>query len=441
MRRTNLLVRVILILAVVFSLILSFLIWTNNQRYERRTDTEAGTTTDSITSANQQNLSQVYLPTAVVNVDNKKNQTLVYNHKENLALEVRQVVQKWTFHSFRRSAVSYHELMNQSGTVQMIYADQMSLKLFGSVVKQERLKDVVNDIAFTRIIFSTSNNLAHVYFLDDISQKVWQSRISETRIATIRHLVTKADMNLAVSQEQLGERPQVFFKNEVTLRPYSYLINRRNENTYISALMSNDKNTNVESRESGGQTTYYGGSYHNQLTVDHRSDQLTFSNNSQTDVPNNLKSLLENSFTALTDIGNPLTDIRYYSVDQTNNMVAFRSFVEGFPIFQQSDFGSVKVKFSNTGSQTAFSSRILQVPVPAKANQVTLPATETVMNKLVAANYSRKSIQNLVIGYRWVTDTTDADIVDLMPTYYVKINNRWRDYQDWLQDQTGTEAQ
>ncbi|HJE14829.1 MAG TPA: two-component system activity regulator YycH, partial [Lapidilactobacillus dextrinicus] len=58
------------------------------------------------------------------------------------------------------------------------------------------------------------------------------------------------------------------------------------------------------------------------------------------------------------------------------------------------------------------------------------------INQLINVGYTEKQIKDFAIGYRWVPDTDETDIVDLKPTYYVKINNRWRDYQDWLADKT-----
>ncbi|WP_461218603.1 YycH family regulatory protein [Lapidilactobacillus salsurivasis] len=439
MRKTNLFVRFVLIVAILISLVLSYLIWTNNQRYERKSDTESTVTTALIT--NQQALSQVFLPTEVVKVDQKGNQQLVYNHKENLVLEIRKLMANWSYRSSHRSTKRYADLMSLNGSVQLIYSDQLSTQLFGEVAKQDSLKSATTDHAFDRIVFNLTGDLDHVYFLDDRTQSVWESRVSKADASPVATLINKCDFKATVTQETLSGQPRLFFKNSVKLQPYSYLINRRNETTYISALMSSDNNANVESRESGGQTVYYGGgSYHNQLIVDHRSDQLEFVDNSRTTIPESLNRLQESGFTMLNSIGNPLTDIRYYDVDNTKKTIAFRSFVEGFPIFQQSDFGAVKITFSRSGSHIKFSSRVLQVPVPAASQQITLPATATILQKLIAAGYRKGEIQDLVVGYQWVTDQEEADIVDLTPTYYAKINDRWQTYQTWIDDKTQTEA-
>lgn len=436
MRRNNLFVRLLLIIAVVISLVLSFLIWTNNQRYERKTDTETTTKREETTSE-QGNLEQVYLPTQIINVTKNKQHHLIYDHQVSLTAELRDVMKGWHFGLARNSHQNYADLINSPQTLQLGYHDFISLKLFGKVESQSVLQKATRDRKFTRIIFSTDSKLKAVYFVNDTTKQIWQSKVSNAKSSQIAKLIKAADFSTIIRQKHLNGKLRTFYDESVSLTPYSYLINRRNENTYISALLSDSSNSAVDTRESGGKTIYYGGSYRNrQLTVDHRRDQLKFVDNTTTDLPESLKALLEKGFTAINDVDNSLTDVRYFGSDETDHTVSYRSYVEGFPIFQQSDFGAFEVNFNDTGSTINFSSRTLQVPVPSKSDKVVLPATLDMINQLINVGYTEKQIKDFAIGYRWVPDTDETDIVDLKPTYYVKINNRWRDYQDWLADKT-----
>lgn len=436
MRRNNLFVRLLLIIAVVISLVLSFLIWTNNQRYERKTDTETTTKREETTSE-QGNFEQVYLPTQIINVTKNKQHHLIYDHQVSLAAELRDVMKEWHFGLARNSHQNYADLINSPQTLQLGYHDFISLKLFGKVESQTVLQKATRDRKFTRIIFSTDAKLKTVYFINDTTKQIWQSKVSNAKSSQIAKLIKAADFSTTIRQKYLNGKLRTFYDESVSLTPYSYLINRRNENTYISALLSDSSNSAVDTRESGGKTIYYGGSYRNrQLTVDHRRDQLKFVNNTTTDLPESLKALLEKGFTAINDVDNPLTDVRYFGSDENDHTVSYRSYVEGFPIFQQSDFGAFEVNFNHTGSTINFSSRTLQVPVPSKSDEVVLPATLDMINQLINVGYTEKQIKDFAIGYRWVPDTDETDIVDLKPTYYVKINNHWRDYQDWLADKT-----
>lgn len=436
MRRNNLLVRLSLIVAVVISLVLSFLIWTNNQRYERKTDTET-TTKREETTTEQGNLEQVYLPTELIAVNANKDHQLIYDHQVSLSSEMRSIMKKWQFKLVRVSYTDYADLVNEPSSVQLGYHDFISLKLFGKVISQKALQDVARDRKFNRIIFSTKADAKTVYLLNDKTKQVWQGTVDNIKPTQVKKLIKAADFSTSIHQQNVNGKLRIFYDQPISLKPYSYLINRRNENTYISSLLSDSTNSSVDTRESGSKTIYYGGNYRDQqLTVDHRSDQLTFVDNTLTAIPNSLQSLLEKSFTAINGVDNPLTDVRYYSADEKKHAVSYRSYVEGFPIFQQSDFGAFEYGVSDTGTTINFSSRILQVPVPTKSAAVELPITTTMVDQLINAGYAENKIQDIAVGYRWVPDLSENDIVDLKPTYYIKINDRWRDYQDWLADKT-----
>ena len=116
MRRNNLFVRLLLIIAVVISLVLSFLIWTNNQRYERKTDTETTTKREETTSE-QGNFEQVYLPTQIINVTKNKQHHLIYDHQVSLAAELRDVMKEWHFGLARNSHQNYADLINSPQTL------------------------------------------------------------------------------------------------------------------------------------------------------------------------------------------------------------------------------------------------------------------------------------------------------------------------------------
>lgn len=439
MRRTSLLVRISLIIVILLSLVLSFLIWTNNQRYEKKTDTQTATKRDVTNSNNtQQNLEQVYLPVEVLTVDSQKQPRIVYNHKESLTSEIREAMQKWHIRTARVSPAKYSELTTRMNTVQLVYHDQISLQLFGKLIGQTALKGAVRDHTFNRVIFSTEGNINKVFFVNDQTNNIWQSQVTHANVSQILSLLRTADFSAKVSLQNMQGQLRTFYPEGLSLRPYSYLITRRNENTYISALLSDSANSSVDTHESGHETTYSAGNYNDyQLTVDHSTDQLKYLDNTETDIPATLQLLLEQSLKAIISIDNPLTDVRFFSTETGNDMVSFRSYVEGFPIFQQSDFGAFKVTYTNSGSRVDFSSRILQVPVPATNGRVKLPATTTILSQLHEAGYAQTEIQDIAVGYRWIPDKESTDIIDLNPTYYVQIGNKWRDYHDWLTDKSG----
>ncbi|KLD60109.1 hypothetical protein WP50_12925 [Lactiplantibacillus plantarum] len=78
-----------------------------------------------------------------------------------------------------------------------------------------------------------------------------------------------------------------------------------------------------------------------------------------------LTNQLKKSFNLLTSLGVPMDNIRYYGFDATSNSVIYRSYVEGFPIFNQTENGDVRIQLTSNGlDRYYFSLYSLQVPVP-----------------------------------------------------------------------------
>ena len=142
--------------------------------------------------------------------------------------------------------------------------------------------------------------------------------------------------------------------------------------------------------------------------------------------PSTLTKSFEASFDALLKTGNALSGMRFYSYDKATNSTAYRTYVEGFPVFYQTNFGSVKVQFLPTGQKIDFSNYSLQVPVPAEDKQVTLPSTESVLNQMTSNGFLLENVENVQVGYEWTKETSNEQVIDLNPTYFVQYKGVWR---------------
>jgi len=117
--------------------------------------------------------------------------------------------------------------------------------------------------------------------------------------------------------------------------------------------------------------------------------------------------------------------------------VIYRSYVEGFPIFNQTENGDVRIQMTSNGlDRYYFSLDSLQVPVPTTGKQtsVTLPSSTTVLKQLVAAGYKDNKIGSIELGYQWSQNKSSKLVIDLTPTYYVYYNGAWRTYTSMLNE-------
>src|SRR5699024_3068166 len=126
-----------------------------------------------------------------------------------------------------------------------------------------------------------------------------------------------------------------------------------------------------------------------------------------------------------------ISNLRLYNANWKNRDLTFREYVEGFPIFKKSQFGSIQIKFSRQGSTEHFVNTVLEVPVPSNQAATKLKSTNDIFKGLQDVGFSLNDIEGLEVGYQWETEADNEKVVDLKPTYYVKIDGHWKAYEDW----------
>lgn len=431
MKPTNWLVKLALVLAIIGSVALSVLIWTNNQRYERRVNSENTTTASAV---NHQSFSTTYLPTQIVVTNAKSDQKLVYNHQDNLMARFREQLIMWRFSKLtlqNYQKMNYQKALLLPNSVQLIYTGAMSLNIFGRVINQKKLQQRTPDVRFNRLVLATTTrNRMYAYFLNDQTHQVYRARVTRYSSRTFANLMKAYDSEYPVTLASWNNHEIVYFNQKITLPYYSYLITKRSAASYLPTLF-NSTSENVESRESEGQTIYYYGIYR-RLAFDHTKDQVSYDNYQQTFIPSSEAAIFQRSYTTLTQIGNSLGDIRYFDYDASQHNVTFRHFAESFPIFKTGVNGALQVRFSTNGETVEFSNQVLQVPLPANGKSATLPSTETVLSRLLAAGLSKAKLDTITVGYDWQTDSQHRTVINLVPTYFVKYNGSWTTYQQLL---------
>ncbi|MCD2255615.1 YycH family regulatory protein [Agrilactobacillus fermenti] len=428
---SDVLLKVTLFVTIAVSILFSFLIWTNNARYERNTDPKLSNSQSTMRS--NKALADIYLPTRIL-ARKEQQGYMVYNRTANPVLSFQKELSSWRIQHISQAKTynddDYLKLINGKNRIQLTYPDSITWRLLREVYgfKGETSKQ---DFKLSRIIFMTKNT-KKVYLADDSSKRVYAVSLVNNGIKKLDQLLTHADLRLPVDEQLFNNKITLFYTHSVNMMPYSYLISKENINNYISTLLSNDDDGSIEARENGPVTTYYRGLY-KKLSTDASTDQIQYEDYTDIAAIGSTTRLLESGFDRLSNVGNNLANARYFSLDTKTQTITYRSYVEGFPIFQQSDFGVASVQINQNGEILRFSSRSLQVPVPADEKQVKVPATKDVLAQLTAAGQDISTIKDIRLGYRWVQKTSDQQVIDLTPTYYVHVDGTWKDYHDLLQ--------
>lgn len=420
-----------LILAIGISLLLSWKIWTNNSHYERQTDSQ--TTQKTPTRNADHQLADTFLPTQVLWRQSDQSE-LLYNSKENIVTQLKKTLKKTQIAAFKKVKLNetrYGQQLKTDKTVTLLYPDDVTYGILKEVFSYQGKNrgGIKNNATFNRIQITLGSKTADLWLLNDRTKVGYQAELTGFSKQKIKELVNASDVHLKVEEQFLNHKPLMYVAANQQLAPYSYLVNQQPENYYISSLLNQQNTDSINTKEQGDSAIYTDGTdseQYKRLTIDHKTGEISFIKYEDVAVPKTTTKQFETSFDALLKTGNSLAGMRYYSHDEKTDTTTFRTYVEGFPVFYQTNFGSVKVQLLPTGQRVDFSNYSLQVPVPAEDHQVTLDSTESVLNQLTQNGFLLEDVDNIQVGYEWTKESDNDQVIDLNPTYFIQYQGTWR---------------
>ncbi|MCH4009133.1 YycH family regulatory protein [Companilactobacillus sp.] len=429
MKFSRLIVQILLVVAVVTSFVLSFFIWTNTARYQRGRNIDVST---SDVDKNKTPIDQIISPTQVIWQDGK-DQRLIYNNKDNISFNMQSVIKDWkvgTFHrEFTKDGAKYQHMIQQKNMIQLVYPTNISIRTLGYLMNNNQLQKA-QDHAFNRIIFSTNNkDDDQVYLANDNDYSVYEAKVSGASAEPIIKLAKKANIDLKVKLNLMKHGVVTFYSEPITLKRYSYVMSTKADSEYTTNLF--DANTDDINNSTDGNVTTYSVGESKRLVSDRDKNELTFSDYTDTSVPKDYLTFFQRGYKKATNIQNSVSNLRLYDANWKNKTLVYREYVEGFPIFKKSEFGSIKIVFSRNGSSEQFLNKVLEVPVPSDLRSVSLKPTTEIVKELNNVGYSPNDIQKLEVGYQWTNEDDNSNVIDLEPTYYIKMDNHWRSFEDW----------
>ncbi|MBL3530801.1 YycH family regulatory protein [Companilactobacillus zhachilii] len=432
MKFSRLIVQLFLVVAVITSIVLSFFIWTNTARYQRGRNIDV---TSAESNKNEIPMNQVISPTSVIWHD-ETDQHLIYNSNENISLSIQKVMQDWKISEpkqvSKKNGAYYQKIIQEKNTLQMIYPTGITINTFGYLLNNDSLKNDKNN-QFNRILVNLKDKKdPHIYLANDNNYAVYKAKLKNASSVPIMKLVKKANINLKVRLDIMKHGVFTSYVDPIKLKSYSYVISGKKDGEYTTALFDSNTNGLVTSEDNGVYT--YNSGESKRLISDHNTDELTFEDYTDTSVPKNQLAFLQRGYQKVTNLQNSISNLRLYSANWDDKDLVFREYVEGFPIFKKSQFGSIRIKFSRKGSSEHFLNKVLEVPVPSNSAATTLKSTNAIFKGLQRAGYSPNDVQNIEIGYQWEAEADNEKVVDLKPTYYVKIDGHWKAYDEWTNE-------
>lgn len=440
----------LLIIAVLISLIFTVLIWVTPGYFQRLINinsttksTSTTTTVNEDSTAEKKNLANIYIPTSITATVKKENYQLMSNRIDVVNSMVT-VLEGAKFTDIKApkevSRKEYLKLLQTNNAYQLNYGSAVSFEILKNYVKTQ--PENSSSYSFDRIVLSFDGKT--VYFLDDADLKVYTAKLTGVDLTKLKSLINGKNIKkMAISYHYQGDNLLTYYDTSLTIPRYSYLYNKENAGMYVTRLLGAEKSgsSSLTTREHGNSTVYADNSGQ-KLSVNNKTGVITYTDYLTDDTKQQnwtLSDYLSNSFTQLEQLGVSLNDVRYSEYDQQEKNVIYRSYIDGFPVISARDFGTYQIQNRVRSKKIVFSQCSLQVPVPAAGKAVTLKATKEVLAELSATNkIDVDKIEDIEIGYEVTQNGTASLVTDLTPTYFVKYNNSWINYEDLLTGETGS---
>lgn len=419
----NKIVRFLLVCMIALSIFLSWLIWTQSSR-------SSIDEIDSSISANIQEIDEkeVFIPVKVF--QHTKKSDVLYTNRESIMGNLVQELIKLDFTTIKKLTLTdkegYLEYLNKENTVELVFSNQLSLTYFLKIYGFD-IENKEKDGTFNRILVDVNTN--KLFFLNDDTFEVTALHFSGSLVG-FNELMNDSDNNY-MSVELIDKLPKTLlygYKEPVHLQKYSYILETQSYTVFSDIFFSATQDIISQNTESKNLKliTLDGQS----LTVANKTGVVTFEDtslNSNIVVDQERPTIFEQTFAYMKKIGKTIGRVRYF--DQTASTVTYKQFVEGYPIFGEYGRGEISITNLENKKSIVLNQNTIQVPIPSN-EEIVLPKTFDVLEKLKGAGIDKNKIQNLQIGYTWTMTNEGKNIVALQPEWYVKVGNKWRTVEE-----------
>lgn len=436
MKTKDTMLRLALIALVAVSLVFTWIIWFNPAHLEHRTTSNVSVKTPKRTATKKEKTA-VFLPVAVYQQKDDQKKLLVNSTTDmptrlHTALKTAQI--KRVLGSKVLSSADYQARITQDDTVQMVYADKMSWRLWNQLYLHNPAQVTGSEFAFDRIAIDMRH--ATLSFMNDTARTVRKVSFAKTpNYGQIARALTKADAHFTVVETRLHDRYVAMYPEGLAVQPFAYLIDEQGANHFVAALLGDQSTSTVDAKQVGEQTIYTVNNNNQRLITNKNDSQMRYNNFATSGPKKSRQGVLTDAYTQMTLLApTNLDGVRFTRYDTATHTVTFRTYVDGLALFNQTMSGAVAVTRTDGSLELSFSGANLSVPVPTRETAVKLPSTTTVLANIRDRGFTNAQIEDVQPGYRWKKDSDSLLVIDLEPTYYVCIDGNYYDYADIMAD-------
>ena len=410
-----------LTIAVIISFVLSIVLWIN-PAYEHVKRSHNGAARSNLIS---RPLSYTYAPTQAIQTSKNHNQGILTSSSVNIISEIVDHLRYERVTHLKRishgSVDRYLRYVNRPRSLALNYQDDITTPILNSVVKGGLSR--LPNRRFDRLVIPL-NNSHYFYLMRDHGHQVYKVSAWLKSFKKLRQIIDSNHHQIRVKVKLHHDQPFISYPQSIQMPQYDYLINRQSRDYYVTHLLNGTQRISRTARR--GRTIYSNGSDRRLQFGKYRD--VKYINDRSIRKTHGLNQTLYDSYHSVLPLNLSLNGVHYFGYSPHRHSVLYRRFVEGFPIFNQTQFGILKVAHDNGSLVFNYSLNSLQIPIPNNRKPVRLPNSQQVLSTLRAYGYHPDKVQALEIGYKWQSAKTSEILANLVPEWFIKYNHRWINY-------------
>lgn len=421
MKNYDLFLNICLFATFLFSILLTFLLIKSSTNFESNY-----TGYDSTT---KKQMADIYQPEKLIyNTDDKHK--IIQSYPGTVKNKILDCLIASRMDSLTKTKVSADEILDVLNTEDAMvyqYADIIPMDLFATRTQQTKLENSNIEFNYVVIPLNSSNK---IYALNTITKdKIILSAKSlnyEKLKFYMKELNEVAKNQLSIDYTWLKDRIILSTPNKFKLPIYTYTISKSDPINYVAALLGNQ--TQVTEKEiSDDEYEYTNVQTEQSIIYNSANERISYTEKKKpTNTLNTLQNRLIASFLQLRLINDDNSHVKYFSNKDRGKEIVYRSYVDIWPIFYQSEVGYdqfIYDKYDRVTMNTSLNS--LNVPIP-NSEEKELDSTNDIIKKLKKAKKLNKVV-SLRIGYEWLKENTqDNSVINLKPVWVAELTNgKW----------------
>jgi len=415
---------VVLTVLVLFSILLTWNLWTYQPHYETM---ESSNYVQEVTLSEKQEVQKIIQPDRML--FHLKGGHYGTNNPGELEKFIKEL-SKWTFtdvKEYTAKVPNIKSLMVGAGNAEVDFSGEVPIELYRSVLNIEARK--VPSFTFDRIIINVGNlekEYGIVYFVSTKSHKVYMGHISLANASQFYHdFVKNADQYPRYFAFDTPDK-QIFLPDQETkMTTYKYLPVTLNSEEFKDALFSDPSFVQKSIVKQGEE--YTNGS--SKMTVNYASSMLFYVNPTAEDhYVDNPYDLVKRSIDFVNEHGGWTDDFRFVSQNVKNSSVTFRLYsMNGYPVFNDTGLSEInEVWGQNEINKYVRPNISLDLPLTSEMQLVKMPSGHDALKILLTKkNFRPELLEDIVLGYRMERDADENRLIVLEPSWFYRYDNIW----------------